>query len=73
MAEYTAKVTNDGYTVDIPVGSASAFVTAGGPLQVQNMMISGTIPPQAKTYIKNIMANGIRIVENNPSGTDPGA
>lgn len=73
MAEYTAKITNDGYSTDIPVGSPSAFLTAGGPLQVQNMMISGTIPPQAKTYIKNIMANGIRIVENNPTGTDPGA
>lgn len=73
MAEYTAKITNDGYTVDIPVGSPSAFITAGGPLQVQNVMISGAIPPQAKTYIKNIMANGIRIVENNPTGTDPGA
>jgi hypothetical protein len=36
-------------------------------------MLTGPLPPQAKTYIKNILANGVRIVENNPTGTDPGA
>ena len=70
-AEYTAKITNDGYTVEIPVGSPSSFITAGGPLQIQNLMLTGPIPPEAKTYIKNILSNGIRIVENNPAGVNP--
>ena len=70
-AEYTAKITNDGYTVEVPVGSPSAFITAGGPLQIQNLMLTGPIPPEAKTYIKNILSNGVRIVENNPAGVNP--
>ena len=73
LAEYTAHITNDGYTVEIPVGSPDTFVLAGGPIQIQNLMVSGAIPPEAKTYIKNILSNGVRIVENNPTGTDPGA
>ena len=71
LAEYTAKVSNDGYTVEIPVGTPSAFLTAGGPLQIQNLVLTGSIPPEAKTYIKNILSNGVRIVENNPSGVVP--
>lgn len=71
LAEYTAKVTNDGYTVEIPVGTPTAFMTAGGPLQIQELMVTGSIPPEAKTYIKTILSNGVRIVENNPSGVVP--
>ena len=71
LAEYTAKISNDGYTVEIPVGTPSAFLTAGGPLQIQNLVLTGSIPPEAKTYIKNILSNGVRIVENNPSGVVP--
>ena len=71
LAEYTAKISNDGYTVEIPVGTPTAFLTAGGPLQIQNLVVTGSIPPEAKTYIKNILSNGVRIVENNPSGVVP--
>ena len=71
LAEYTAKISNDGYDVEIPVGTPSAFLTAGGPLQIQNLVLTGGIPPEAKTYIKNILSNGVRIVENNPSGVVP--
>lgn len=71
LAEYSSHITNDGYTVEIPVGNPDAFVLAGGPLQIQNLMVSGAIPPEAKTYIKNILSNGVRIVENNPTGVVP--
>jgi hypothetical protein len=71
LAEYTAKITNDGYDVEIPVGTPTAFLTAGGPLQIQNLVLTGSIPPEAKTYIKTILSNGVRIVENNPSGVVP--
>jgi hypothetical protein len=71
LAEYTAKIANDGYTVEIPVGTPTAFLTAGGPLQIQNLVLTGSIPPEAKTYIKTILSNGVRIVENNPSGVVP--
>ena len=71
VAEYGSHITNDGYTVEIPVGNPDAFVLAGGPLQIQNLMVTGAVPPEAKTYIKNILSNGVRIVENNPSGVEP--
>lgn len=71
LAEYTGKITNDGYDVEIPVGTPTAFLTAGGPLQIQNLVLTGSIPPEAKTYIKTILSNGVRIVENNPSGVVP--
>ena len=70
-AEYTAKITNDGYTVEVPVSNATSFITTGGALQIQNLMLTGNIPPAGKTYIKNILSNGVRIVENNPTGVNP--
>lgn len=70
-AEYSQHIANDGYTVEVPVSSASSFITAGGALQIQNLMITGNIPPASKTYIKNILSNGVRIVENNPTGVVP--
>ena len=70
-AEYTADVTINGYETNIPVGNPNSFLTAGGPLQIQNLVITGAIPPEAKTYIKNILSNGVRIVENNPAGVQP--
>lgn len=69
--EYSQHITNDGYTTEIPVGNPNSFLTAGGPLQIQNLVLTGAIPPEAKTYIKNILSNGVRIVENNPSGVVP--
>ena len=70
-AEYDQHVANDGYTVDIPVTDATTFITAGGALQIQNLMLTGDIPPAGKSYIKNILSNGVRIVENNPTGVVP--
>lgn len=70
-AEYSQHIANDGYTTEIPVTDASSYVTAGGPLQIQNLILTGQIPPESKTYIKNILSNGVRIVENNPTGVNP--
>ena len=70
-AEYSQHIANDGYTTEIPVTDASSYVTAGGPLQIQNLVLTGSIPPEGKTYIKNILSNGVRIVENNPTGVNP--
>lgn len=71
QAEYTTEINNNGYETNIPVGSPNSFLTAGGPLQIQNLMLTGPIPPEAKTNIKNILSNGVRIVENNPTGVNP--
>ena len=71
VAEHNSFITNNGYQVEIAVGNPNSFLTAGGPLQIQNLTVTGSIPPEAKTYIKNILSNGVRIVENNPSGVVP--
>ena len=70
-SEYSQHIANDGYTTEIPVTDATSYITTGGPLQIQNLILTGSIPPAAKTYIKNILSNGVRIVENNPSGVNP--
>lgn len=70
-AEYTADITNNGYDTNIPVGSSASFVTAGGPLRITQLVVTGGIPPEAKQAIKAMLETGIRIVENNPSGTAP--
>ena len=71
VAEHNSFITNNGYNVEIAVGNPNAFISAGGPLQIQNLMVTGPIPPEAKTNIKNILSNGVRIVENNPTGVNP--
>ena len=69
--EYSQHIANEGYTTEIPVTDATTYITTGGPLQIQNLILTGSIPTAAKTYIKNILSNGVRIVENNPSGVNP--
>ena len=70
-AEMIGDITYNGYRTQYPVGSFSAFVTAGGPLQVQNAVITGSAPGIAKDTIKNMIEGGVRIVENNPYGVTP--
>ena len=69
--EYSQDISVNGYDVNIAVTSASSFITAGGALRIANLNVTGNIPPQAKQYIKNKLEAGVRIVENNPSGTAP--
>ena len=70
-AEYTAHITKNGYSTDISTGTCSTFISSGGALQIQNMVVTGIAPPEAKQYIKNMFSNGVIIQENNPSGVIP--
>lgn len=71
VTEHTAFITNNGYETEIAVANPNSFITTGGPLQIINLTVTGNIPPQAKQYIKDKFETGVRIVENNPSGTAP--
>ncbi len=51
-----------GAHVDEPRTSCQDLLTAGGPLQIANLVVTGSVPVQAKTYIKQRLANGVRIV-----------
>ena len=71
-AEYTADITINGYDTDVPVANVGTFITGvTGPLRILNLTITGSIPPQAKQYIKDKFEQGIRITENNPTGVAP--
>jgi hypothetical protein len=39
----------------------NSLVKAGGPLQIANLIVMGDIPVQAKNYIANKFADGVRI------------
>lgn len=51
-----------GAHVDEPRTSCQDLLTAGGPLQIANLVVTGSVPVQAKAYIKQRLANGVRIV-----------
>ena len=70
-AEYTADVGLNGYETNIAASDVTSYITTGGALQIVNLNLTGEIPPEAKTYIKNKLENGVRIIENNPSGVVP--
>lgn len=70
--EMTNDITLNGYDTNIS-GNLSTIITSAttGPYQIINMTITGSVPPQAKQYIKDKFAQGIRLIENNPSGVTP--
>lgn len=51
-----------GCHVSEPRTSCQSLVNAGGPLQIDNLVVTGDIPVNAKQYIKQRLANGVRIV-----------
>lgn len=69
-AEMQAFITTQGYDVEIPAADVSSFITAGGPLQIVNLQVTGAVPPAAKEAIKTKLSAGVYIVENNSSGSD---
>lgn len=70
-AEYTAHIYKNGYSTDFSATSCTTFISSGGALQIQSMVVTGTAPPEAKQYIKNIFSNGVVIIERNPTGVIP--
>lgn len=71
LAEYTSDTYINGYAVEINTNNTLTYINNGGPLQIRNLNITGSIPPQAKQSIKDKLLNGVRIVENNPAGVNP--
>lgn len=71
VTEMNNDISLNGYDTEIPVSDVTSFITAGGPLRIEQLVIGGQIPPQSKQTIKIMLENGIRIQENNPGGTAP--
>lgn len=72
--EYDNNAAVNGYPVDMPFTDVSGFITAGGPLQMTNVMItSQTADLAGIAAIKAQLERGVRIQENNPNGYDYGS
>ena len=68
--QYANMISANGYETE-HFGSPATLITSGGAIQVTDLNITGSVPPQAKTSIKSMLEKGIRIIENNPSGVVP--
>ncbi len=62
ITQRTQDMTLYGAHVDEPRSSCQSLLTAGGPLQIANCTVTGPVPPEAKRYIKDRLASGVRIV-----------
>ena len=51
-----------GVHVSEPMESCQQLVTAGGPLQITNATVKGSIPVEAKQYIRQRLAQGVRMI-----------
>lgn len=51
-----------GAHVEEPRTSCQSLLIAGGPLQIVNCTVTGSVPPEAKRYIKDRLASGVRII-----------
>lgn len=72
-SEYSSMISKNGYECNfMATGSEiSALMGDGKPLQIEQLQLTGSIPPQAKNTIKTMLESGIRIKEYNPSGVLP--
>lgn len=61
---YLQKLNLMGYVVNEPTESCQALVDAGGPLQIDKLIVGGNIPVQAKRYFRERFRSGVRLIEN---------
>ena len=52
----------NGAAVAEPRNDIASLIAAGGPLQVKNLVVGGSIPVPAKEYIKQRLESGVRII-----------
>ena len=51
-----------GVNVSEPTESCQSLFNAGGPLQISNVVVRGSIPVQAKEYIRGRLSTGVRMI-----------
>ena len=62
----TEQRTNDislyGVHVSEPKDSCQSLIDAGGPVQIDNAVVTGSIPVEAKQYIRQRLSQGVRMI-----------
>ena len=62
VTRWMSKTTRFGYECNVNYDSCQSLVTAGGPLQISNLTISGDAPSEAKVYIKSLFERGVNLI-----------
>ena len=61
LTNFQNNITYNGITCSEPTADCSAYKDYTGPVQIQNLIVTGDIPVQAKYLIANTYAKGIRM------------
>ena len=74
-SEHVLNITTYGANIDVVTPNVALYIpspsdTCGG-VKIDNLTVTGAVPPEAKQYIRNKFASGLILVENNPSGVAP--
>lgn len=59
---YTNEQTILGSKVSEPNANCQSLIEAGGPLQIENLIVGGDIPARAKDYIRDRFRRGVRLI-----------
>ena len=62
ILRWKSKTARYGFECNVNYDSCQSLVTAGGPLQITDLTVSGDIPSEAKVYIKSLFARGVNII-----------
>ena len=62
LSRFADAVTLEGLEVSEPRVDCTSLINAGGALAIENLVVKGPIPAEAKQYIKARFANGVRII-----------
>ena len=62
LARFESDVSLNGIVVSEPTADCTALVHGTGPLAIENLIVRGNIPAEAKQYIKQKINNGVRLI-----------
>lgn len=62
IAQRTNDISLYGISVREPMTSCQALINQGGPIRIQNLNVTGGIPPGAKHFFRERFAQGVRMI-----------
>ncbi len=62
MTQRASDIALYGISVREPMTSCQALINQGGPIRIQNLNVTGSIPPGAKHFFRERFAQGVRMI-----------
>ena len=62
LDRYESQIALNGVDVQEPTADCTALIHGVGPLRIENLIVRGNIPAEAKQYIKQKINNGVRLI-----------